>query len=102
MTDQFNESGASALWLPSPRRYLDVLGSPLIRLIVDLQDRLQRDSVHFWSERGVKFMHLPITTGTISSPMGRGSDSVPVQVELMGQSTYLADSMQFMLEYGCR
>lgn len=34
--------------------------------------------------------------------MGLGSDSLPVKVDLLGQSTYLADSMQFMLEYGCR
>ena len=34
--------------------------------------------------------------------MGLGSDSKPVQVNLFGIDTYLADSMQFMLEYGCR
>lgn len=47
-------------------------------------------------------MHLPVTTGSISSPMGRGSDSLPVKVKLEGVETYLADSMQFLLEYGCR
>jgi len=34
--------------------------------------------------------------------MGRGSDSLPVEVDLFGVTTWLADSMQFMLEYGCR
>ena len=47
-------------------------------------------------------MHLPITTGSISSPMGLGSDSIPVKIQLGGRDTYLADSMQFALEYGCR
>ena len=47
-------------------------------------------------------MHLPVTTGSISSPMGRGSDSLPVKINLEGVNTYLADSMQFLLEYGCR
>lgn len=47
-------------------------------------------------------MHLPITTNSISSPMGLGSDSLPVKVELHGIDTYLSDSMQFLLEYGCR
>lgn len=47
-------------------------------------------------------MYLPITTGSISSPMGLGSDSSPVQIEIDGKVTYLADSMQFILEYGCR
>jgi asparaginyl-tRNA synthetase len=34
--------------------------------------------------------------------MGLGSDSLPVRVNLFGVDTYLADSMQFALEYGCR
>lgn len=101
-TDSSEPLAASALWRPSTRRYLDILSSPRWRLIVALQDQLQRTSTDFWAERGVRFMHLPITTGAISSPMGRGSDSVPVAVDLMGDRTYLADSMQFMLEYGCR
>jgi len=56
----------------------------------------------FYSEREIKTLHLPITTGSISSPMGLGSDSSPVNIDLFGINTYLADSMQFMLEYGCR
>src|SRR5689334_8405399 len=93
---------AVADWLPSPRRYLEILESPRIRLVVDLEDRVQQESVRFWAERNVKFMHLPLTTGAVSSPAGRGSDSLPVRVDLMGHNTYLADSMQFLLEYGCR
>jgi aspartyl/asparaginyl-tRNA synthetase len=34
--------------------------------------------------------------------MGLGSDSSPVEVELHGVPTFLADSMQFSLEYVCR
>lgn len=34
--------------------------------------------------------------------MGLGSDSLPVSVSIFGQQTYLADSMQFGLEYLCR
>ena len=56
----------------------------------------------FYEEKGIITMHLPVTTGSISSPMGRGSDSLPVKVNLEGIDTYLADSMQFLLEYGCR
>lgn len=89
-------------WRPSQDRYLRILTDPMYRTLVDLQDLVTTRTAAFWSERGVKSVHLPITTGTISSPMGLGSDSVPVSIELFGQPTYLADSMQFMLEYGCR
>ena len=34
--------------------------------------------------------------------MEMGSDSTPVEVNLDGVDVYLADSMQFLLEYGCR
>ncbi|CAL8304724.1 unnamed protein product [Merluccius merluccius] len=44
----------------------------------------------------------PLTTDTISSPMGLGSDSEPVFVNILGQNVYLADSMQFVLEYFLR
>ncbi|XP_030649211.1 uncharacterized protein LOC115829296 [Chanos chanos] len=44
----------------------------------------------------------PITTDTISSPIGLGSDSEPVYVNMLGQDVYLADSMQFVLEYFLR
>ena len=34
--------------------------------------------------------------------MGLGSDSKPIHIEILGQDTYLADSMQFSLEYALR
>src|SRR5690606_41752076 len=80
-------------WRPSPDRFLNILTDPMYRTLVDLQDLVTTRTAAFWSRRGVKSMHLPITTGTISSPMGLGSDSVPVSIELFGQPTYLADSI---------
>ncbi|KAM0800603.1 hypothetical protein BDR22DRAFT_889319 [Usnea florida] len=44
----------------------------------------------------------PMTSDCISSPIGLGSNSLPVQIPLHGRSTYLADSMQFTLEYMLR
>lgn len=83
-------------------RYLRILGDPWYRALVELQDLISYETAMFWRERDVKCLHLPITTNSISSPMGVGSDSLPVAVNLFGIPTYLADSMQFMLEYGCR
>jgi asparaginyl-tRNA synthetase len=89
-------------WRPSADRFLEITDQPLYRTLVDLQDLITTRTGEFWSGRGVKSVHLPITTNSISSPMGLGSDSLPVEIDLFGQRTYLADSMQFMLEYGCR
>ncbi|MET9426172.1 MULTISPECIES: amino acid--tRNA ligase-related protein [unclassified Streptomyces] len=89
-------------WRPSADRFLEIVDQPLYRTLVDLQDLVTTETALFWSERGVKSVHLPITTNSISSPMGLGSDSLPVEIDLFGQRTFLADSMQFMLEYGCR
>lgn len=85
-----------------PGRYLSLLGNPWYRLLVELQHQLTVATHAYWAERNCRTLHLPITTHSISSPMGLGSDSLPVEVELCGVRTYLADSMQFMLEYGCR
>ncbi len=83
-------------------RFLHIVNDPAYRQLVAIQDGLQQDSTSFWASRGVMFMHLPLTTRSVSSPMGLGSDSKPLQVEIAGEPCYLADSMQFMLEYGCR
>ncbi|MFJ4851610.1 asparagine synthetase A [Streptomyces sp. NPDC088733] len=78
------------------------MSSPWYAALVDLQDTITTATVAFWTERGIRFGHLPVTTGSVSSPMGLGSDSLPVKVDLFGAPTYLADSMQFSLEYLCR
>lgn len=86
----------------SKDRFLKIIDDPKTALLVDLQDLVTRRTTQFWAARGARNMHLPITTSAVSSPAGLGSDSSPVRIELCGQPTYLADSMQFMLEYGCR
>ncbi|MEV7022793.1 asparagine synthetase A [Kitasatospora sp. NPDC093558] len=89
-------------WREPASHFLTVLDSPWYSALVDLQDTITSATVAFWSERGVRFGHLPVTTGSVSSPMGLGSDSLPVKIDLFGAPTYLADSMQFSLEYLCR
>ncbi|MGH3721157.1 MAG: amino acid--tRNA ligase-related protein [Pseudonocardiaceae bacterium] len=67
-----------------------------------MQDVITRTTANFYHQLKVVNAHLPITTGAVSSPIGLGSDSVPVDVELFGERTFLADSAQFLLEYSCR
>lgn len=89
-------------WRDADTHYLKALQSEWYSLVLALQDGLTKSTVSFWSERGLRFGHLPLTTGSISSPMGLGSDSLPVSISLHGVQTFLADSMQFSLEYLCR
>lgn len=89
-------------WREPETHFLRVLEEPWYSLIVELQSALTVLTTEFWSARHVCCLHLPITTCSISSPIGRGSDSMPVEVEIGGVKTCLADSMQFMLEFGCR
>lgn len=81
--------------------YLDVLSSEWYKTIAILDNELHFATAMFYRDRGIDTMFLPVTTGSISSPMGLGSDSVPVSVTICDVKTYLADSMQFMLEFGC-
>lgn len=90
------------LWKNEKDFYLNVLNNPWYKLLVKLENLVSMETMKFYEEKGIITMHLPVTTGSISSPMGRGSDSLPVKVNLEGIDTYLADSMQFLLEYGCR
>lgn len=90
------------IWKNKDDFYLKVLEEPWYGLLVKLENLITFETMKFYEKKGIITIHLPITTGTISSPMGRGSDSIPVKVKINGKDTYLADSMQFLLEYGCR
>ncbi|WP_155120220.1 asparagine synthetase A [Microcystis aeruginosa] len=89
-------------WKTWNTRYLDVLEDPWYKSISEVQNLITVNTVKFYSEQKLKTLHLPITTNSVSSPFGLGSDSLPVKINLFGVETYLSDSMQFLLEYGCR
>lgn len=89
-------------WRDPGSHYLKAMDSDWYRGLLALQDGFVRSTMEFWTGRSVRFGALPLTTGSISSPMGLGSDSLPVSVDMFGVPTYLADSMQFGLEYLCR
>lgn len=89
-------------WMNCDTHYIKAMDDPWYKLLVELQNLLSVETMKFYETKGIITMHLPVTTGSISSPMGRGSDSLPVKVNIQGIDTYLADSMQFLLEYGCR
>lgn len=89
-------------WENASTHFLSVLQDPWYKHIAEIENMIHQATCEFYKNEGIKTLFLPITTGSISSPMGLGSDSLPVKVNLCGVDTYLADSMQFMLEYGCR
>jgi asparaginyl-tRNA synthetase len=89
-------------WKRPANHHKEVLQSDWYRILSKIEDQFIQSTIKFYKKKGVKFMMLPITTGTISSPMGLGSDSKPVKVSIQGFDTYLADSMQFFLEFACR
>lgn len=105
VTDQLTESGVvrpPRTWEDPGRHLLEAMTHPWYRAVVAVQDVLTSATVRYWSARGTSFGHLPVTTTAVSSPMGLGSDSRPVEVDMFGVRTFLADSMQFGLEYLCR
>jgi beta-aspartyl-peptidase (threonine type) len=68
-----------------------------------LQDTFSDACLKFFqTEMTYDYVLSPVTSDCISSPMGLASDSLPVQIPPFGRNTYLADSMQFTLEYMLR
>jgi asparaginyl-tRNA synthetase len=61
-----------------------------------------RATISYAHSRGLKSLLLPLTTRTVTCPTGLGSDSEPVPVTVSGVQTYLSDSIQCPLEYGCQ
>lgn len=93
---------APKTWHRPERHYIDAMESDWYRGLMVLQSDIAMFTEQFFRRKGMRSTMLPITTTSISSPMGLGSDSLPVSVELNGERTFLADSMQFMLEYALR
>lgn len=93
-----------SLWRDTKGYAIRALNSPWHTTLFRLQNTLFQASNDFFRSPTVDFKYLivPLTTGSISSPMGFGSDSQPVSIQLHNHQTYLADSQQFLLEYALR
>lgn len=85
-------------WKNSSTHYLKVLDDPWYKQLIQLENLITNETTKFYEKENIITMHLPVTIGSVSSPMGRGSDSLPVKIKIEGVETYLADSMQFLLE----
>lgn len=86
-------------WTLPNQLFSAALDSPWYRTISHIMSVIQSSTFKFYDSYNFISVPLPITCHSISSPFGLGSDSEPVKVELFGKPTYLADSMQFHLEY---
>ncbi|XP_008281784.1 uncharacterized protein LOC103358546 [Stegastes partitus] len=90
-------------WLDPQSHSSLAIKSQWYRNLFQIQNTLFHCTVeYFHNSCKYSYALTPLTTDTISSPMGLGSDSEPVSVNLLGQDVYLADSMQFVLEYFLR
>lgn len=89
-------------WADSRAHLSALITSGWYRALLVLYGEVANATAQFYQSRGVHWLFVPATTGSISSPMGLGSDSLPVEIHLRGNRVYLADSMQFLLELGTR
>ena len=83
-------------------RWNRVLDSSWYRNIFHIHSDIITSTFLFYNEKDFSAVSLPLTCSSVSSPIGLGSDSIPVKINLMGQEVYLVDSMQFLLEYTLR
>lgn len=90
------------LWKNDREHIRMILTNDWYRLLAQILSCVLDVSHSFFKSEGLDPYIFPITTGSVSSPMGKGSDSLPVSVNIRGNEVYLADSMQFSLEIGTR
>lgn len=94
-----SRSSAPRTW-GDPKRHFDAaLEAEWYRQITLLNSVMVRATNSFFESRGLHPALMPVTVSSVSSPMGLGSDSLPVKIDLFGEKTYLADSLQFQLEF---
>jgi asparaginyl-tRNA synthetase len=86
-------------WKNKDSHFTNVLNDPWYKLIFLLMGEITYAVSDYFRAHGFMPALAPITAQSVTSPMGLGSDSLPVSIELFGKQTYLMDSMQFHLEY---
>lgn len=89
-------------WLDKKKYLKDLLTDPWYAHLAYISNTIYAATHDFFTDNNIKPFVFPITTGSVSSPMGLGSDSKPVKIPLRDNEVYLADSMQFSLEIGAR
>ena len=85
-------------WADPSVHLLELLTHPWYGLVFDISAKVIEAVFGFFKDLHYAPAAVPVTTGSISSPVGLGSNSLPVPIELFGMQTFLADSMQFHLE----
>jgi len=87
----------------SPQHHMEMMVEhPWYNNLSIITDTISFATHAFFRSVGAVAALMPSTTGAVSSPMGLSNDSLPVKIKVDGIETYLADSMQFFLELGCR
>ncbi|XP_048105906.1 uncharacterized protein LOC125298960 isoform X2 [Alosa alosa] len=100
---QITQSKAPRSWEDPQSHATLAITNQWYRNLFQIQSTLFHSTVeYFHNICHYAYALTPVTTDTISSPMGLGSDSEPVVVNMLGQDVFLADSMQFALEYYLR
>lgn len=90
---------AKGSWQNQQAHFSNVLNDPWYKLLFLLTGEITYAVTDYFRAHGFMPALAPITAQSVTSPMGLGSDSLPVTVDLFGKKTYLMDSMQFHLEY---
>ncbi len=90
---------APRTWVNPHQHFHAVIENHWYRFVHELINDFVFSTVDFFRNQGFSPALMPVTCSSVSSPMGLGSDSLPVEINLFNKNTYLADSMQFHLEY---
>ena len=100
--DQTQRLTPPKTWHDNNQHFTSALSHPWYAMITKLNGLISYATHDYFRTKGFLPALMPITSEAVTSPMGLGSDSLPVAVDLFDKTTYLADSMQFHLEYMLR
>lgn len=93
---------APKTWKNNDAHFTAALSHPWYTIITKLNGLISYATNDYFRAQGYLPALMPITSEAVTSPMGLGSNSLPVSIDLFDKTTYLADSMQFHLEYMLR
>lgn len=76
----------------------NVISKPYFRNLILLRDLIEKSCDIYFASLGAPRVNLYLISKSVSSPIGLGSDSVPIDFNLGSKKYYLSDSSQFGME----
>jgi aspartyl/asparaginyl-tRNA synthetase len=80
------------------RHIVNLVNDEFYKNLILLRNIIEKNCDSYFQALGAPKIDLYMISRAVSSPMGKGSDSLPIEIKFGNENAYLVDSAQFGME----